>query len=388
MQKKILLTLAIVLCRLWLYGQAGFFFPSERFSSGLINDICQDKYGYLWIATDYGLNKFDGYRFTTYLHDPADSLTMSSNVVGCLFCDKEGLLWVGTAKGLDRYDYATDEFVHQQFDRGTHPRVSKLYQLRDDRLIVCTSGYHGMYQVKGSQCVDYLTNQGEDRLSFINSVLEDSKGRFWRCGYDNDFIYNDVSGEHKLTSTQGFVVDFAERDDEVLIVCLRGIHSFRNGQLSVADIDMKALANEDVVIRRVFKDHLGNIYIGTRGNGLFCLAKGSHRLEPVECIARDMDLTTAKVWAMTEDRNGNLWIGCHSKGLMKLRRTAPLFNSWTFRSQGIDMGSTVSSVCEGDGGMTWCTVQGNGVYGFDEKGREAFRVYFPRPQPSLLDRYR
>ena len=42
------------------FGQAGQFFPSERFSSGLINDVCQDQYGYIWIATENGLNKFDG----------------------------------------------------------------------------------------------------------------------------------------------------------------------------------------------------------------------------------------------------------------------------------------------------------------------------------------
>ena len=97
------------------FGQAGQFFPSERFSSGLINDVCQDQYGYIWIATENGLNKFDGYRFTTYLSHPNDSTTLGSNIVTSLYCDKQGQLWVGTRTGLSRYDYTTDRFIRYTF---------------------------------------------------------------------------------------------------------------------------------------------------------------------------------------------------------------------------------------------------------------------------------
>ena len=382
MQKNILLTLFFFLCQVTMHGQAGHFILSERFSSGLINDICQDKYGYLWIATDYGLNKYDGYRFTQYLHYPDDSTTMCSNVAGCLFCDKDGQLWVGTAKGLDRYDYATDEFVHYRFEGGVRPRVSKIAQTRDGRLVVCTSGMSGIYTVNGQRATAF--DRRDPDISFTNSILEDSHGRFWQCGFGNDFSMRDNKGLHKMTSTQGFVVDFAERDDELLIIGLRGIHSYRNGQLGVADIDMNALGNEDVIIRRVYKDHKGDIYIGTRGNGLFCLAKDSRKLEQVECIAKDIDLSTAKVWAITGDRNGNLWIGCQSKGLVMLQRTPPFFQTWGFQSQGIHIGSTVSSICTGDDGMTWCTVQGNGVYGFDEKGRVVAHPASPKSSEYIF----
>ena len=64
-----------------LFGQSGYYIPSERFSSGLINDVCQDKYGYIWVATENGLNKFDGYRFTQYLHQPNNPQSLNSNIV-------------------------------------------------------------------------------------------------------------------------------------------------------------------------------------------------------------------------------------------------------------------------------------------------------------------
>lgn len=364
------------------FGQAGHFFPSERFSSGLINDVCQDKYGYMWIATDYGLNKFDGYRFTQYLHDSADSTTISGNVSGCLFCDKDGQLWVGTTKGLDRYDYATSQFVHLKFDGDIEPRVSKILQMKDGRLLACTSGYLGLYVVEGNRLVPF--GRRDPETPFVNSMFEDHQGRLWQCGFGDGFTMRDQSGLHRMTSTQGFVVDFAERGDEVLIIGLHGIHSYVNGQLTVADVDMSALGSDDVIIRRVFRDHLDNIYIGTRGNGLFCLSKDSRRLERVECIAEDMDLSTAKIWAIDEDRNGNLWLGCQSKGLVMLQRTPPQFLSWRFRSQGIHLSSTISSICEGDGGMTWCTVQGNGVYGFDAKGRVVAHPVSPKAAEMIF----
>lgn len=376
MQRITILLLTFVSFTICCFGQSGNFIPSERFSSGLINDICQDNYGYMWVATDYGLNKFDGYRFTTYLHDPTDSLTISSNVAGCVYCDRNGQLWVGTSKGLDRYDYATDEFVHYPFESDVNPRVSKLYEGKDGRLIICTSGFRGLYTISEGKSIGYGDDSG---VAFVNSVLEDSKGRFWQCGFGNEFSMRDNNGVHKMISTQGLVVDFAERQDEVLIFGLHGIHSYRNGELSVADIDLDGLGKSNVIIRRVFKDHNGNIYIGTRGDGLFRLAKDSRKLEQIESITSGIDLKSAKVWAITEDRQGNIWLGCQSKGLMMISNKPQQFHNWSFEAQGLQISSTVTSVCKGDGGITWCTVQGNGVYGFDTKGRVISHPTSPSP---------
>ena len=110
--RKIRILLPVLLIGLMTaVGQTGYYIPSERFSSGLINDLCQDQYGYMWIATDYGLNKFDGYRFTTYLNHEQDTTTIGNNVVDYVFCDRDGQLWVGTSRGLDRFDYATGQLA-------------------------------------------------------------------------------------------------------------------------------------------------------------------------------------------------------------------------------------------------------------------------------------
>ena len=120
----ILLHTALVLT----FSQTGVFIPSERFSSALINDMCQDKYGYMWIATDYGLNRYDGYNFKTYFHNSNDSTSLSSNIVTSLFQDSKGRFWVGTRTGLCRYDYTTEKFTSYHFDEKNQPRVTAIIE--------------------------------------------------------------------------------------------------------------------------------------------------------------------------------------------------------------------------------------------------------------------
>ena len=126
--KKLLLTILAVLTFVVSgRAQTGQFYPSELFSSGLINQVCQDRYGYIWVATDYGLNRFDGYRFATFLHHEDDSTSLYNNTVVSLFCDADGNLWVGTTKGLDRYDYASGKFRHYRLSINFQPRVESLF---------------------------------------------------------------------------------------------------------------------------------------------------------------------------------------------------------------------------------------------------------------------
>lgn len=64
----------------------------------MIKCVTQDKYGYIWIGTEYGLNKFDGYRFTHYLTDSKDTTSIASNDITDFFVDKDGQLWIGCEK--------------------------------------------------------------------------------------------------------------------------------------------------------------------------------------------------------------------------------------------------------------------------------------------------
>ena len=366
-------------------GQAGHFISSERFSSGLINDICQDKYGYIWIATENGLNKYDGYRFTTYYPQQTDSTALPSKTVTKLYCDKGGQLWVGTRTGFVRYDYATDSFKRYPFSNNETPRVISIMERRSGEFLVGTSG-RGLYALKHDSLVkipDGYTSGGGNW--YFNQMMEDSHGRFWKCGYGEEITMKDQNGLHQFFVNKGIVTLMTENDGDILIISQHGISSYRDGIMGNADIDLSVFGSEDVVMCSAYKDRNGNIYIGSRGDGLFMLKKGSKQLIRVECSLYGFDLNTAKIWCIKEDRDGNIWLGCQSKGLVMIPHIQPQFTSWSFWSQGYRISSTATSICEGDQGMLWCTVQGNGVYGFDEHGRI---VAHPSSPPAAEHIYR
>src|SRR5262249_16198226 len=86
---------------------------NDGLSQGMINCILQDHLGFMWFATKDGLNRYDGYRFTVFRHDPSDSRTVIDNFIQTIFEDSKGRLWVGTAtKGLELFNRESETFLH------------------------------------------------------------------------------------------------------------------------------------------------------------------------------------------------------------------------------------------------------------------------------------
>ena len=257
--RRLLLHFTGILVSVLAFGQAGHFIPSERFSSGLINDICQDKYGYIWIATENGLNKYDGYRFTSYYHQPSDSTTLPSKVVTKLFCDKKGQLWVGTRTGFVRYDYATDRFIRYPFSNQETPRVISILERKNGEFLVGTSG-RGVYKLQKDSLVkipDGYTSGGGNW--YFNQMMDDSQGRFWKCGYGEEITMKDKAGVHQYFVNKGIVMLITEKDGEILVISQHGISCYHNGVMVNADIDLSAFGSQNVVICSAYRDRKGNI---------------------------------------------------------------------------------------------------------------------------------
>jgi hypothetical protein len=86
-------------------------------SHNLISCIHQERLGFLWFGTMYGLIKYDGYTYTTYRHDPLDSNSLSNDDIIALHEDREGNLWIGTyGGGLNKLDRATGKFTRYIHD--------------------------------------------------------------------------------------------------------------------------------------------------------------------------------------------------------------------------------------------------------------------------------
>ena len=77
------------------------FNQSQGLSQVTISCIVQDKKNFIWIGTQDGLNKFDGYKFKVFKNDRNDSLSLPNNSITGLFCDNKNRIWIGTEKGLN-----------------------------------------------------------------------------------------------------------------------------------------------------------------------------------------------------------------------------------------------------------------------------------------------
>ncbi len=93
---------------------------SEGLSQSYVFDITQDEQGFLWFATEDGLNRYDGHHFIHYRHDASDVHSIADNVINKVFIDNKNILWVATERGLSRYNIELDNFTnyhHQENDK-------------------------------------------------------------------------------------------------------------------------------------------------------------------------------------------------------------------------------------------------------------------------------
>ena len=335
-------------------AQTGYFIPSERYSGGTVSDICQDKYGFVWIATDNGLNRFDGYNFTTYNHSYEDSLTINNNIVTKLLCDREGNLWVGTRTGLARFDYVEENLVRYHVDP-PHTRILSFLQLHNDTLLVGSSG-HGLYKLEGDHLEkrEGMTSYGGN--FYFNQMTEDSKGRYWKVGYGKEITMHDYSGVKSIMFDQGVAVKLVEIRDTMLVVSQKGITYIKDQIVDFAEPPFTSY------IRSAYSD--GNdIYIGTDGDGLYVYHTSTRQYEPIKCSIRGIDMSSTTITAIYGDNMGNIWLGCYAKGLVLIPKKQPLFSEWSVPN-GADATEVIMSVCKGDSTTLWCTAGKAGmVYG-------------------------
>jgi ligand-binding sensor domain-containing protein len=86
------------------------FSSKQGLSSNTVNAILKDRYGYMWFATDDGVDKFDGVNFTVYRHNLTDSTSIGTGAVMAMREDRFGDLWVGTSPTIIPLQQGNDEY--------------------------------------------------------------------------------------------------------------------------------------------------------------------------------------------------------------------------------------------------------------------------------------
>jgi signal transduction histidine kinase/DNA-binding response OmpR family regulator/ligand-binding sensor domain-containing protein len=375
--KQVGVLVALLLFPLFGRADTGKLYTSGKLSSSLIECLCQDQYGYLWIGTEYGLNKFDGYRFSTYLFEKSDTTTIVDNEIVRVLCDKEGRLWVGCGKGLVQYDYENNRFIRYAFPDGIKPRVNTLQQISNGDILIGTAGY-GLYSIRKGE--DRITTETDFRKrkmdDFFSRIFEDDQHQIWRSNHLTTFTRFKVKNRKPVEmedfeSPYGAPRDYIRcHDGGFLIICLYGIlrYDYATGKVTDAGYDLSAL-DRRLSMREATLSHNGDIYIATAGQGLMVIPHNSNVLRPVDTRSRDFNLGNANVSDVLEDKDHNIWLGCYQKGLYLLNQGQDAFRNWSFAEQNYSVGSSVSSLTLDGNGQVLCTIQNTGAYRFDQQGR-------------------
>lgn len=176
--------LIIFLCFLPLFCKGQFcklYSTHGDISSSMISHIYQDAKGYIWVATENGLNKYDGAKFTNYKNQFNDSTSLLGNHVYRTFQDAKGHLYILSTKGLQMYEYKSDSFKTIKKSNSSYNNKS-IAQLSDGSILIGTSGY-GIKKLtfdhKGNIQIE---NWNPSLIGHtINDIMEDRKGNIWIC---------------------------------------------------------------------------------------------------------------------------------------------------------------------------------------------------------------
>ena len=380
----------------------------EGLSQSVAQRILQDRQGFLWVGTEDGLNRFDGYTFKVFRNDPEDAHSLSNNTILALHEDPLGMLWVGTfGGGLNRYDPQTERFTRYRHDPEEDNSlgsdyVRSIYRDRTGALWIGTLA-DGLdrYDPETDQWTHYRHDPEDPHSLSGNTVpvlLEDASGGLWIGTSDGlDFVNPErVTGEsaprfghyrHDPTDPHSLganpILSMFEDSSGALWVGTRGggVNRFdRETETFVRYLhdpgDPRSLS--DNAVRAVLVDSAGTLWVGTK-EGLDRLENAAaipagkarfvlHRHDPVD----PRSLKVNAVQSLFEDRSGGIWVGTYGGGLGRYDRRSQQFAHYGVHPNQKD-GLSVASIWaihEDRSGVLWIGTHGGGLDRVDRRTGE------------------
>ena len=382
MKKGIIILLLVALSNI-SNGQTVTFYTTdnELISSSLINYIYQDRRNFIWIATEDGLNKYDGVKFSVYKNQPNDTATIKNNYVRSLFEDSYGRFWVGCINGLHLYDRATDRFTevklyNDQSLISTH--ITSIIESKNHDIWMTTSG-QGIVRIRKDDKVYQTDRQLTDRLSAIHltTMIEDQKGRFWIASENQGLNMYDPVTDKVIV----FKAPQSIGSNQITAICedKRGnlfVGTLNNGlyKLNTQTQKFELVPDEHgsiLSIQCLSLDNTNRLLVGTDGQGMKIYNEENRQLEDSKMLSASFDLSKMKVHAILQDRTGNIWIGLFQKGVFLNPENPNKFNYWGHKSfhQNIIGSGCVMALLKDKEDILWIGTDNDGIYKLDKQGR-------------------
>ncbi len=309
-------------------------------SQNSIYCMLKDHYGLMWFATQGGLNKFDGYKFTVYTHIINDSKSISSNDIDGLCEDKDGNIWISASHaGVSEFNRENESFTNYQQKQNDPSSLSSnqtnlVYADKLGNVWVGTAAGLNMFNKQTKKFIHY-TARPNDRSSLSSSAIlslcEDSKGNFW-VGTEN--------GLNLLDKTTGKCIIFLHYSS-----------------------DSRTIASN--YVNKIFEDSYGNVWIGTQ-NGLDLFDRNK---EIFTHYGSNNDKNKNKesssfVNAITQDENF-LWVGTTALSLFDIQKKT--YVDYVDKSSSTDTKDfEIYSLLMTNDNILWIGTSSSGIYQYDK----------------------
>ena len=315
----------------------------EGLSHKHVHCVMEDSYGFLWIGTDDGLNRYDGYEFVVYKNDIWDTTSLSSPIISILTEDDEGNIWVGTPNGLNLYQRHSDSFVRYTHDPENEYSISKndgIDALLIDRnntnyiWIGTDGGGLNLFDIDLQRFYSIKHNpENHNSLSGDNvqALFQDSFGDFW-IGTGN-------SGLDKI-DLSAIPITIDGKYDVSRLKSITFEH-FLNEQED----------NEEPLSARVYniyEDRARTLWVSLSGSQVLNFNREKNKLIPSPLF---IEQKHRHFHEMLEDRKGMIWFGGHNI-VYQLNRNTNKIKEYKLNKEGT-RSSNNQGLCEDNSGNIW-----------------------------------
>lgn len=305
----------------------GRYTQQQGLSQQAVMAVMQDRNGFMWFATQEGLNRFDGYQFRVFYHNPDNANSLSNDAVYSIIEDHQGYLWLGTyGGGLDRFDPVSETFTH--YTKKSHQlssdRINVVFEDKDNTLWVGTDG-GGLNRLHKSGLSFEVYRHDKSTLSSLNhdnvkSIHQDGLGRLW-IGTDSGLNLFDAQSNR----FENFKTDAA------------------------APMPLKSGS-----IRALFSDKQSNVWVGTNKSGLSLIDRDQSYAQYQHNDNDIRSLCHNRVRDILEDNKGVIWIATDN-GLCQWQPQSQAFLSFTHDPKDLySLGDNRTlSLYQDRGGVLW-----------------------------------
>lgn len=354
------------------HGQSPKLFTTDKeLSSSLINQIYQDRNGFIWIATEDGLNKYDGAKFTIYKHEPNNEHSLSHSLIRTIFEDSKGHLFIGTYKGMQMYDPATDDFTPLATwkDNG---------DIFESNITAFIERKNGEIWVSGNILCKVNVENKKVTVQRVEAVKE-LTGDMVEDKHQNLWLTKGEGGVYRLSPDNQLKLYLSKDNGYVKSICKdsRGniyVGSMRKG-LFVYNTELDSFipvptnVKKELPICTLYSGSHNEVFIGTDGKGMATYNIQTHEISDYRFDNSYFDSKNSKVHSILKDNSGNLWLAIYQKGVIMIPARTNSFKYIGHKSmdKNIIGSSCITSFCIDNKDVLWVGTDNEGIYAITPK---------------------